>query len=93
MRRNKTHCVAIDRLGAAKLGVADADGLLQHSGEPRLRVVAPNNQNRTVPVIAERRREYLTPAEMEKLIAVAKRGRYGQRVGDIRKLARGGVAS
>ena len=33
MRRNKTHCVAIDTVGAAKLGVADADGLLQHSGE------------------------------------------------------------
>jgi integrase len=51
--------------------------------KPHLRVVAPNNENRTVPVRrpnAElRTREYLTPAEIDKLIAVAKRGRYGQR--------------
>ena len=51
--------------------------------KPRLRMVAPSNQNRTVPVRrpnAElRTREYLTPAEIEKLIAVAKRGRYGRR--------------
>jgi len=50
---------------------------------PRLRVVAPSNQNRTVPVRrpnAElRTREYLMSAEVNKLIAVAKRGRYGQR--------------
>jgi hypothetical protein len=50
---------------------------------PRLRVVGPSNQNRTVPVRrpnAElRTREYLTPAEIDKLLAVAKRGRYGQR--------------
>ena len=51
--------------------------------KPHLRVVAPNNLNRTVPLRrpnAElRTREYLTPAEIEKLIAAAKRGRYGQR--------------
>jgi integrase len=51
--------------------------------KPHLRVVAPSNENRTVPVRrpnAElRTREYLTPAEIDKLIAVAKRGRYGQR--------------
>ena len=51
--------------------------------KPRLRVVEPSNLNRTVPVRrpnAElRTREYLTPAEIEKLIAAAKRGRYGQR--------------
>ena len=51
--------------------------------KPHLRVVAPSNENRTVPVRrpnAElRTREYLTPAEIEKLIAVAKRGRYGKR--------------
>jgi integrase len=51
--------------------------------KPRLKVVEPSNLNRTVPVRrpnAElRTREYLTPAEIDKLIAVAKRGRYGQR--------------
>ena len=51
--------------------------------KPHLRVVAPSNENRTVPVRrpnAElRTREHLTPAEIDKLIAVAKRGRYGQR--------------
>ncbi len=51
--------------------------------KPRLRVIAPNNQNWTVPVRrpnAElRTREYLTPAEIEKQIAAAKRGRYGRR--------------
>jgi integrase len=51
--------------------------------KPHLGMVAPSNENRTVPVRrpnAElRTREYLTPTEIEKLIAVAKRGRYGQR--------------
>jgi integrase len=51
--------------------------------KPRLKVVEPSNLNRTVPVRrpnAElRTREYLTPAEIDKLIAVAKRGRYGRR--------------
>jgi type 1 fimbriae regulatory protein FimB/type 1 fimbriae regulatory protein FimE len=48
-----------------------------------LRVVEPSNQNRSVPVRppnAElRTREYLTPAEVEKLIAAAKLGRHGHR--------------
>ena len=49
-----------------------------------LRLVAPSNENRTVPTRpanAELRpREYLTADEIEKLIAVARRqGRYGQR--------------
>ena len=48
-----------------------------------LRVVAPNNENRSVPTRlpnAElRTREYLTPAEVEKLIKEARQGRYGHR--------------
>jgi integrase len=48
-----------------------------------LRLVEPRNVNRSVPVRpanAElRTREYLTPAEVEKLIKTAKGGRYGQR--------------
>ena len=51
--------------------------------KPHLKVIKPSNQNRTVPVRrpnAElRKREYLTPAEINKLIAAAKRGRYGHR--------------
>jgi integrase len=51
--------------------------------KPHLRTVEPSNENRTVPIRrpnAElRTREYLTPAEIEKLIAATKRGRYGQR--------------
>jgi len=51
--------------------------------KPHLKVIKPSNQNRTVPVRrpnAElRKREYLTPAEINKLIAAAKHGRYGQR--------------
>jgi type 1 fimbriae regulatory protein FimB/type 1 fimbriae regulatory protein FimE len=48
-----------------------------------LRVIDPRNVNRTVPARpanAELRpREYLTPAEVERLIKVAKDGRYGHR--------------
>ncbi len=48
-----------------------------------LRVVAPSNENRSVPGrpknLELRTREYLTPAEVEKLIKIAKEGRYGQR--------------
>src|SRR5262245_6259301 len=51
--------------------------------KPHLTVVKPRNQNRTVPIRqpnAElRKREYLTPAEIDKPIAAAKHGRYGQR--------------
>jgi integrase len=49
----------------------------------QLRLVTPNNLNRSVPVRplnAElRSREYLTPAEVEKLAKVARDGRYGHR--------------
>jgi len=50
----------------------------------RLRLVEPRNENRTVPVRPAnsdlRTREYLTPAEIEKLMATARReGRYGHR--------------
>jgi integrase len=49
----------------------------------QLRLVTPSNENRSVPVRpanAElRTREYLTPAEVEKLIKTAKVGRYGHR--------------
>src|ERR1700760_3391149 len=48
-----------------------------------LKLVEPRNENRSVPVRpanAElRTREYLTPAEVEKLIKAAKDGRYGHR--------------
>lgn len=48
-----------------------------------LRVVVPRNENRTVPTRrpnAElRQREYLTPAEVERLIKSARDGRYGHR--------------
>jgi type 1 fimbriae regulatory protein FimB/type 1 fimbriae regulatory protein FimE len=48
-----------------------------------LKVVKPSNQNRTVPLRRPnadlRTREYLTPAEINKLIATAKYGRYAQR--------------
>lgn len=48
-----------------------------------LRVVEPNNENRSVPVRPKnaelRTREHLTPAEVEKLIKAAKGGRYGHR--------------
>jgi integrase len=48
-----------------------------------LRVVAPSNKNRSVPVRPKndtlRPREYLTPAEVEKLIKAAKDGRYSHR--------------
>ena len=50
---------------------------------PNLRVVEPNNIYRKVPTrkpnAEMRTREYLTPAEVEKLIAAAKLGRHGQR--------------
>jgi hypothetical protein len=48
-----------------------------------LRVVEPNNIFRKVPIRRPnadmRSREYLTPAEVEKLIAAAKLGRHGHR--------------
>ena len=48
-----------------------------------LRVIKPRNKNRSVPLRpanAElRQREYLTGAEVEKLIQAAKNGRYGHR--------------
>ena len=50
---------------------------------PNLRLVEPNNIYRKVPTrkpnAEMRTREYLTPAEVEKLIAAAKLGRYGHR--------------
>ena len=50
---------------------------------PNLRVVEPNNIYRKVPTrkpnAEMRTREYLTPDEVEKLIAAAKLGRHGQR--------------
>src|SRR5215472_2197484 len=50
---------------------------------PKLRLVEPNNIYRKVPTrkpSAEMRtREYLTPAEVEKLIAAARLGRHGHR--------------
>ena len=50
---------------------------------PNLRLVEPNNIYRKVPTrkpnAEMRTREYLTPAEVEKLIAAAKLGRHGQR--------------
>jgi integrase len=50
----------------------------------KLRLVAPTHQNRTVlpsraTNAAYRKREHLTPAEIDKLIEAAKRNRYGQR--------------
>ena len=49
----------------------------------QLRLVTPSNENRSVPTRPAnaklRSREYLTPTEVEKLIKVAKDGRYGQR--------------
>jgi len=49
----------------------------------QLRLVTPSNENRSVPTRpanAElRTREYLTPAEVEKLIKEARQGRYGHR--------------
>jgi type 1 fimbriae regulatory protein FimB/type 1 fimbriae regulatory protein FimE len=51
--------------------------------KPHLKVVKPSNQNRTVPLRrpnAElRKREYLTPAEINKLIAAAKHAPRGCR--------------
>ena len=48
-----------------------------------LRLVTPSNENRSVPVRPPnselRTREYLTPAEVEKLIKAAKDGRWGHR--------------
>jgi len=51
---------------------------------PTLRLVKSRNVNRTVmptrvPNTELRTREYLTPAEVEKLIKAAKDGRYGHR--------------
>ena len=51
----------------------------------QLRLVAPRNENRSVPMRARatnaelRQREYLTPDEVEKLMKVAREGRYGHR--------------
>jgi integrase len=49
----------------------------------QVRLVEPSNENRSVPVrppnAALRTREYLTPAEIEKLIRAAKNGRWGHR--------------
>jgi integrase len=49
----------------------------------QLRLVAPRHENRTVPSRPAnallRPREYLTPAEVEKLLKTARDGRYGQR--------------
>ncbi len=49
----------------------------------RLRLVTPSNQNRSVPIRpanAElRKREYLTPQEVEKLIKAARNSRHGHR--------------
>jgi type 1 fimbriae regulatory protein FimB/type 1 fimbriae regulatory protein FimE len=49
----------------------------------QLRLVTPNNEFRSVPVrppyLDLRTREYLTPAEVEKLIKEARQGRYGHR--------------
>jgi integrase len=49
----------------------------------QLRLVAPSNENRSVPIrpanAALRSREYLTAAEVEKLIKVARDSRYGHR--------------
>ena len=50
---------------------------------PKLPLVAPNHIYRKVPTrkpnAEMRTREYLTPAEVEKLIAAAKLGRHGHR--------------
>src|SRR3974390_209633 len=50
---------------------------------PKLQLVEPNNIYRKVPTrkpnAEMRTREYLTPAEVEKLIAAAKLGRHGHR--------------
>jgi integrase len=49
----------------------------------RLRIVEPSNENRSVPVRPSnselRAREYLTAAEVEKLMKAAGKGRYGHR--------------
>jgi integrase len=54
------------------------------SAKSNLRLVTPDNQNRSVapsrpPNVELRAREYLTPAEVDKLIAAAKTSRYPQR--------------
>ena len=49
----------------------------------QLRLITPNNENRSVPVRPPnselRTREYLTPKEVEKLIKAARDGRWGHR--------------
>jgi len=49
----------------------------------QLRLVTPSNLNRSVPIRPAnselRNREYLTPAEVEKLMKEARQGRYGHR--------------
>ena len=52
--------------------------------KPQLRVVKPSNVNRYVVPIRPsnadlKSREYLTPAEIEKLVKAAKEGRWGLR--------------
>jgi type 1 fimbriae regulatory protein FimB/type 1 fimbriae regulatory protein FimE len=48
-----------------------------------LRLVSPRHENRSVPArpanVDLRQREYLTPAEIEKLMKAARDGRYGHR--------------
>ena len=57
-------------------------------GKSHLKLVAPTTENRTVttprrrPNAELRTREYLTGAEVEKLIEAAKGNRYGQRAAD-----------
>jgi integrase len=63
--------------------VSGATKLEQTPMIAQLRIVKPRNENRTVPVRPAnselRPREYLTPAEVERLIKAARNGRYGQR--------------
>jgi integrase len=63
--------------------VSEFAGTEKISMSPHLREAAPSNENRSVPVRPTnadlRAREYLTAAEVEKLIRAAKDGRYGDR--------------
>jgi integrase len=63
--------------------VSEFAGTEKTSMSPHLREAAPSNENRSVPVRPTnadlRAREYLTAAEVEKLIRAAKDGRYGDR--------------
>jgi integrase len=55
----------------------------ESSMSAHLRLIKPSNENRSVPTrpanAALRSREYLTPAEVDKLIKTARDGRYGHR--------------